>query len=886
MPFVSQAQRGYFYAELPGLAKKWEEHTPKGKKLPKRVKKALPFDIDFKLANTAVAPNVGPASNQLAGFGQSMLGSVSTAIPKSTMFAPRPTPEIAPILGGPTGGPGTPMSGGAMPALPNLGTLKSMGRTNAAPASDASSSGTTTTAKSADWGSVLSKGTTAATTALNKVVPSLVKAAPKAEAAAARTALPNVMPKVTAQGSMSSGPSVAYPTPKAYSTPAAPPPAAKVTTPAPTAAATPTPAPATPVPASPTPAATSPSTLGAAKNFLTSPLNPSAAPPDVTKTLGKAQAAAQPYTNAATRLLTPHTTTAELGGVAEKALTGRTADPMRYTPGRSWGEWGKQNFTNVNPMDKSNPLRPTVAGTVNAGVQLATAPGRLMEGPLRTMMGGNRLGRGLGMPFALAGAGGYAAAAKLQNPDQPMADTGLSMVGRPISNMTNTLGITDTKDQKPAAGFGGVFDPLGVGGHAAKSIVADPARYGEILGKGTVDAGISGAQSIAKMVPHATDDNKSTIDQTLESKKFFPNPGRMPQPQAQAGTTPPVNASGTPAPGAAAIPGLTGSATTSGTNPQQSFPESNDPIQGAASSGNNFTTLQKGLSDIDQQIADAQAGGDDVTASALNAKKQQMQGEMDKYKQDMVVHGDAIAQKAAQDPALQMQGAQNLAKELPEGTPTSFISSMWQMLSSGKFGSFAPGLMIAGLGLGVLSMMGVFGNGSGLAGLAGLASSLVGAGMMGKDVWGQISSKLFGGGAAAPKPPAPPAAPPAAGVAAPKQAPAQNAPAQQQPAAPQQQAAPRQPLPAATPDNPIPMHPEEQQQLMQSPVLSGFVANGKLNPAAVEHFVKNGDPKQVPAIVNAIPPRLRPLLRAELDKDWRVSFTRVGSALLAQLPRS
>lgn len=38
MPFKSQAQRKWMYANDPEMAKKWEEHTPKGK-LPKKVKK-------------------------------------------------------------------------------------------------------------------------------------------------------------------------------------------------------------------------------------------------------------------------------------------------------------------------------------------------------------------------------------------------------------------------------------------------------------------------------------------------------------------------------------------------------------------------------------------------------------------------------------------------------------------------------------------------------------------------------------------------------------------------------------------------------------------------------------------------------------------------------
>lgn len=38
MPFKSAAQRAFFYAVNPRLAKEWEKHTPKGKKLPKRKK--------------------------------------------------------------------------------------------------------------------------------------------------------------------------------------------------------------------------------------------------------------------------------------------------------------------------------------------------------------------------------------------------------------------------------------------------------------------------------------------------------------------------------------------------------------------------------------------------------------------------------------------------------------------------------------------------------------------------------------------------------------------------------------------------------------------------------------------------------------------------------
>jgi hypothetical protein len=39
MPFKSEAQRRYFHSQLPQLAQKWEEHTPKGKRLPKKVRR-------------------------------------------------------------------------------------------------------------------------------------------------------------------------------------------------------------------------------------------------------------------------------------------------------------------------------------------------------------------------------------------------------------------------------------------------------------------------------------------------------------------------------------------------------------------------------------------------------------------------------------------------------------------------------------------------------------------------------------------------------------------------------------------------------------------------------------------------------------------------------
>jgi hypothetical protein len=38
MPFKSEAQRRWMYENDPAMARRWEKHTPKGKKLPARKK--------------------------------------------------------------------------------------------------------------------------------------------------------------------------------------------------------------------------------------------------------------------------------------------------------------------------------------------------------------------------------------------------------------------------------------------------------------------------------------------------------------------------------------------------------------------------------------------------------------------------------------------------------------------------------------------------------------------------------------------------------------------------------------------------------------------------------------------------------------------------------
>lgn len=48
MPFKSNAQRKFMYANLPKIAERWSKHTPKGKKLPEYVKESYESDLDFK----------------------------------------------------------------------------------------------------------------------------------------------------------------------------------------------------------------------------------------------------------------------------------------------------------------------------------------------------------------------------------------------------------------------------------------------------------------------------------------------------------------------------------------------------------------------------------------------------------------------------------------------------------------------------------------------------------------------------------------------------------------------------------------------------------------------------------------------------------------------
>lgn len=81
MPWVSKAQRGYMHVHHPEIAKRWDEHTPKGKKLPEHVKKHKKKAAAFALASIGIKlADVGPYMGDLAATVKSqddMVGSIA-----------------------------------------------------------------------------------------------------------------------------------------------------------------------------------------------------------------------------------------------------------------------------------------------------------------------------------------------------------------------------------------------------------------------------------------------------------------------------------------------------------------------------------------------------------------------------------------------------------------------------------------------------------------------------------------------------------------------------------------------------------------------------------------------------------------------------------------
>jgi len=53
MPFKSEKQRRWMFANKPEMAKRWQKHTPKNKKLPEKVKESIEDRIDAVLEGKA-----------------------------------------------------------------------------------------------------------------------------------------------------------------------------------------------------------------------------------------------------------------------------------------------------------------------------------------------------------------------------------------------------------------------------------------------------------------------------------------------------------------------------------------------------------------------------------------------------------------------------------------------------------------------------------------------------------------------------------------------------------------------------------------------------------------------------------------------------------------
>jgi hypothetical protein len=91
MPFVSQAQEGWMWANKPEMAKKWQAHTPKGKKLPKRVKQADALsDIMGQARGMVTRPGVPNRTGEVKPGSMRTL-EAPTDLGRSLMGIPKPT---------------------------------------------------------------------------------------------------------------------------------------------------------------------------------------------------------------------------------------------------------------------------------------------------------------------------------------------------------------------------------------------------------------------------------------------------------------------------------------------------------------------------------------------------------------------------------------------------------------------------------------------------------------------------------------------------------------------------------------------------------------------------------------------------------------------------
>lgn len=90
MPFQSQAQMRYMFAKHPGMAKRWEKETPKGK-LPER-KARVGKHPGFKKAAADIAQRQGVSSDRAAAI-------LAAGARKASTGAVRRNPRLAKVKG-------------------------------------------------------------------------------------------------------------------------------------------------------------------------------------------------------------------------------------------------------------------------------------------------------------------------------------------------------------------------------------------------------------------------------------------------------------------------------------------------------------------------------------------------------------------------------------------------------------------------------------------------------------------------------------------------------------------------------------------------------------------------------------------------------------------
>jgi uncharacterized coiled-coil protein SlyX len=87
MPFVSQQQRKYMYSQEPDLAKEFEKETPKGKKLPNKVKKeGQDFDNQVGDMYAVQRPYDGCAANKLVHKVDPLMGINGAGIDATEVY--------------------------------------------------------------------------------------------------------------------------------------------------------------------------------------------------------------------------------------------------------------------------------------------------------------------------------------------------------------------------------------------------------------------------------------------------------------------------------------------------------------------------------------------------------------------------------------------------------------------------------------------------------------------------------------------------------------------------------------------------------------------------------------------------------------------------------